>query len=325
MKTTLAITFSAECCHAAVLEQLSNGVVSKNKISITHDFDNKETLSKVISDLKLLYVKNMHVTVEIPAENSMMRDITVEHGLLDADIMRFLQSRATQLFGHAADQLCIDYEIHPEINDGKQKITVIAAHAALISNMYKSFARDKMMINTIHVNNKMNLLPWREMQKRKSKQKTMFGLIASSFLIIGIFITLKYFFIHETRLLKIQANNIIENNANIVLHHPHQHSALLQKLKSLHLQKLAAMKANQAIEILLSDIANDLPNSVTLSALTLNHKKIKLMGVGDQLSDIHQYSNALKQNLPWKNVQLSEIHNDQKNKLQMDFTIQVTP
>lgn len=285
-----------------------------------YDFDQ---LRETLSQLKKSYQKNLSLTVGISAQHSMTSDIKIENNLSDSEIIQFLKSRAMELFGHPADQLCIDYEIQSNNNDDKQIITAAAARAEFIATIEGYFSNKKINIQAIQVNKKMNLLPWRERKKQSHKQKIIFFTLLFSILLLFLCIIFKYFLIHETQLVKTDIVKISENNTKIILDHPYQHRTLLKKLNQIHAKKILSQKSNQLMTTLLADIANDLPDTVTLATLTIDAKKIKLTGISNQLSDIHAYAHNLKQTLPKKQIQLSEINNDQQNKIQMDFTMRI--
>lgn len=171
----------------------------------------------------------------------------------------------------------------------------------------------------------INLLPWREMQDQRRTKILLYFLCAYSMSICIAMTALKNFFSHETHAINTKTVLINDTMQKILLDYPKQHAALLQKLKMLSAKKSVSLTTNNRMMDLLSYIANDMPASITLNSLNINHRKIILTGVGDQLADIHQYYASLQQNLPWKHVLLTEIHNDSQHKSQMDFTIQVTP
>jgi hypothetical protein len=226
-------------------------------------------------------------------------------------------------YGHPADQMRIDYELQKEVFEEKQKITAIAAHRELIEQIEKYLLSEKIKINAICVNKKSNLLLWRKEQHHKQQKKVV--LIGTLFLIL-IFLScviLNIYLKNETHRLSLNSKKINDKVAKIILHHPHQKIALLQKLEQWYPQKKSSIRLNKNAEFLLSIIANNLPNDVTLTTLEINHK-IKLTGKSDQLPDIHHYASVLKQHLTEKQVQLSEISNDLQNKSEMDFAIVVT-
>lgn len=317
---TLSIAFSAENCHAQLLEK---NICIEEKL-ITFNFDNKDKLPSIISELKFLYSKPMCVIVTVPAENCMMQDITITKDLSDTEIILFLKARAAQLFGHSADQLCIDYEIKSSLEKEKQTLFVIAAHASLIAYIQKSFAENKMPLDELHISNqKINLLPWRKKLEKKKKYYLFFRLsaYASAFFILCIFLNL--FLLHKTNQLNIESSAIEKSSAQIILNHPKRHLVLLQDLKTLFSQKEITTKSNQNTEKFLLAIADDLPENVTLQSLTLHGKRAELTGFSDQLSSIHQYNTTLQNQFPHKHILLSEIHNDQQNKLLMRFTLMI--
>ncbi|HLB55959.1 MAG TPA: PilN domain-containing protein [Coxiellaceae bacterium] len=288
--------------------------------SIHITFIDHAQLRAAFKDLKLSSRK-LSVVIDISSAHSIMRDITVESGLSDIEIMQFLKSHSTNLFGFSAEELCIDYETQSTIIDGKQKITAIAAHANLILHIEKLALQEKILISAIQVDKKMNLLPWREKQKQHHQQKILFGAIVFMIALFIIGLIANNFLKHQMRQFNLQSKMNAAKNGKIIVLRTQQHAALLNKLNIVHAQKLTSIYDNKNNAVLLSDIANDLPNDVTLTSLSMDDKKIKLTGVSNQLSDIHQYANNLKETLPQKQIELSEINNNQQNKSQMNFTI----
>lgn len=267
--------------------------------------------------------KKLSVVIDIPSEHSIMRDISIAPNLSDNEIMQFLTARSIEFFGFSANKLCIDYEMQSVVVDEKQKITAIAAHANLISHIVELSQQEKIIINAIQVDKKMNLLPWRDQQKQHHQQKILLGAIIFLISLFFIGIIANSFLKYQMQKLNLQSKRNAAENGKIIVLHTQQHAALLNKLNSMHVQKLLSIHENNNNAVLLADIANDLPNDVTLTTLSVDSQKIKLTGVSNQLSDIHQYANNLKETLPQKQIELSEINNNQQNKLQMNFTIVV--
>ena len=79
----------------------------------------------------------MRVILGIPSQQIIMRDFTLDATLSDANIMQYLKTQSTKLFGHPAEKLCLDYEIQINEDKNNKKIRSVAAHR---SNIY--FYRD---------------------------------------------------------------------------------------------------------------------------------------------------------------------------------------
>ncbi len=323
MPTTLTITFSLQHCHAIVSEENADVMIEKVASSIPYDFADNKALSKVVVELKSLYSKATQVFIHIPSEHSITRELTIDNNLSDSEIMQFLQARSTQLFGHPADTLCMDYEIQAATEDNKQKIVVVAAHRSLITRIQQSFFDAKIPVHCITTDDNINLLPWRDTEKRQFKKRVCFRFMIYVILILLLFIFLKNKIVKDTQTIKMRTHVIEKNNQKIIVNHTKAHLALLQKLKSMHAEKSASLTTNQHDEKLLLTIANALPVTMTLTTLNLADQTIQITGVGNSLSDIHQYVGALQEKLKNQKVTLSEIHNDQKNKVVMDFTVEV--
>ncbi len=327
MTISLEISFSSDRCHARVLQHV-NGIVScKTEKIIPYVFENFASLSNVLTPLKWLVEKRMKVVVSIPTHKVLMHDLEVNNDLSHSEILEFLKARSMQLLGYPAADLCFDYEIQEKQSNEKKIIRVVATHRALIENIEKSFSHAKIPLDVINIKSdtNINLLPWREIQYQKKKKNLLSRLIFYAlFMAMSVFF-LRIFLLHQTQKYKVELFEINKKISNIHCQHAKQHAALLQQLKLISAEKSVSKKTNQIVEILLSNIANELPASMTLKSLNFNEKRIRLTGISNQLSDIHTYNDNLQKNLIWKHIVLSEIQNDQQTKSQLHFTFQVSP
>src|SRR3990167_1684871 len=182
------------------------------------------------------------------------------------------------------------------------------------------------MLHSISIKHEttINLLPWREIQRKQQIQRRNNRFILYGLTMIVMLFFIKYFLINETKEINDTTHSIKQKNKNMIIPNAKNHIALLKKLQSVDSKKLAAVKKNKSSLALLSAIANNISDNITLNSLTLTKKEIKLTGVSNQLSDIHQYNAILQKNLPWKNSQLIEVHNDDQKLSLMHFTIEAT-
>lgn len=326
MQTILQIIFADNICYIKLLQQKESALIEKRTQSLPCDIENKETLSLLFSELKSYDIKKTRIIVSISQKHIMIQDAKLDVQLTDADVMLFIKSQSEKWFGHPVEQLCIDYTTQQDSENKKQKIKVVAAHATFISEIEKLFLPEKIHIDCINIvdDDKINLLPWRKKIAVKQKQKWVFYFLGFLVLTVFIFIFLKYLFAYETKLLDVKSKKIQSTAKKIILNHPHQTILLLQKIKSLSIKKIAAKKDNDAIENLLLDISNMLPNNITLNSLTITNQEFILTGFCNQLSDIHQYADYLRKALKWKTLKLSNIQSSTKNNSQINFTIQAT-
>src|SRR3990167_6658566 len=329
LMSTLEIIFEKERCRALITanNQTRNDCVTEKIMA--HLFEDKNKLPEIIETLKPLYKKNMRVIVTIPSQEAMTHEFELDGTLKETEVMQFLSSKSVLFFGYLAETLCLDYDtFRGDDNNNKQKITVIAAHRSLIQTIQAAFQKLKFPLHCIKVSNNstsINLLPWRQQQAKRKKQKQCATLVFFAIVVFIVMIVLKYQFLYLANHYTKKTQELNSENSQIVLNHPHQHIALLQQLKSMRVKKTAAIRENQLAENLFKIISTTLPNSITLSSLYFNSHALTISGVSDQLSTIHTYSDALQQNQAWKKMSISEIHNDLQNKSQMDFTIQVKP
>ncbi len=170
----------------------------------------------------------------------------------------------------------------------------------------------------------INLLPWRE-EKRKAQLKKLRNRVTIYSIILffsSLFIKL-FLYIHaqHTHFKILQLNHQI---SGISLNDPlHKNESLLKKLSYFHAQQKNVKQQNASMQHSLFQIANVIPNTITLDQLIINAKKILLTGKSDQLADIHHYVNALQTATTGKAVQLTNIQSDEKNHSIMRFTIEI--
>lgn len=327
MTLSLEISFSSDQCHAKLLQNDDNVISCKAEKIIPHDFENSVLLPNVLTQLNRMVEKKMRVVVSIPAHKVLIHDFTVNNDLSRNEIFEFLKSRTMLLLGSSNDDLCFDYEIQEKHDNEKKMIHVIATHRVLIENIKKSFLQAKMALDviTIESHTTINLLPWREAQYQKKKKNLLSRLIVYVLFIIMSAFFMKIFLLHQTQKYKVELFETNKKISDIHCNHAKEKLALLRQLKFIFSEKKASKKSNQLVGILLSHIANALPDAMTLRSLDFNAKRIKLTGISNQLSDIHTYSDQLQKNLSWKHVVLSEIQNDQQIKSQLHFTFRVSP
>ena len=170
----------------------------------------------------------------------------------------------------------------------------------------------------------LNLLPWRISLLQKKKRFFILRAVCYGLLCCGLMIATHLLLITQINQLK-NKNQILLNDAkNIIVLDPlKSNEKLFSQLKKLFPLKSQSIKHNQAMTLLLVTLVSDLPNTVTLTQLSLSLKNILLMGESLQLPDIHQYSVAL-QNIQWPHNQLFDVHHDSSNFAQIHFSIRLS-
>lgn len=170
----------------------------------------------------------------------------------------------------------------------------------------------------------INLLPWREHNQLKQKQKAVTRIIIYClslcvFCFMGKFIL----YVHTTycaRRIEMTEKQI----QSIKLSDPlKKQDALLSKLIFFHHQQQSEIELNHVTEKSLFIIANTIPISVTLSQLSLSSNKITLTGIASQLGDIHQYINNLQQQMPHSMVSLTNTQTHDTNQSILQFVISI--
>ncbi|MCX7121396.1 MAG: PilN domain-containing protein [Gammaproteobacteria bacterium] len=286
-------------------------------------FESVERLSHALQQLKPVYHSNNQITVVLPSAHYMSNEFTLDTRLSDAEIILFLQSNAKRVFGHAAEQLSFDYKKEKIKDLAKQKITAFASHLPTINNIQNCFQKEKIGVHAIGIEDEqaINLLPWREVRRKKNIRARNRRLILYGLISLSVLFVVKFFLIKKTKELNTETHLIQYKNKALLAPDAAQHAALLKKLQLVNAEKTLAVKNNTGVLSVLSAIANNLPNNVVLDSLTLKKQKIKLSGVSNQLAGIHQFNAKLQQNCPWKNSQLTEIHNDAQKPEMMHFVI----
>lgn len=167
----------------------------------------------------------------------------------------------------------------------------------------------------------INLLPWREHEKQRSQLRFVSLHCIAAILIFCTFYTLRWHFTREG----VRAyQNTVALRAHIQKtpeDHLKQNSLLLSSLKNSSAEKLTANKINENAAQLLSVLANNLPNSMIFSDFTLHNDKLVLSGIGNSLSEIHDYTEMIQKQLGSRKITLSEVQNDPKDPSQLHFTI----
>lgn len=117
------------------------GIALESKHCI-NDCDNAE-----LHSLAKQFPQKSELIVGIPATEMLFQKISADHALSDDDLMTFLSSRLTQLFGTAANTLLWDYEKHSK--DNQQEITIIGAQKKTINGIKKLFQSHNIVIKAI--------------------------------------------------------------------------------------------------------------------------------------------------------------------------------
>ena len=283
-------------------------------------------MNKLQETLRAYAANRETFTVALPSERIMSQEITLNVDLTDNDIIGFLNASAEKIFGNAAAALALDYQIKKTIDDKKHIILAIAAHQSLITEIEACFKKAKIPLATITTNPaiNINLLPWREtsIQKRKRIRNRYSVLYAT--LSALLFMLLNYGLTEKIKLIQKSTAEILTRNKTITAPDAKANIILLKKLQSLTAKKTDSVNKNKMVLTLLSVIASNLPDSLTLNALSWDNKKTIISGSGNPLDDIHQYNTLLQYNSPWKNVQLTEVHNN-TSAAALHFTITMQP
>ncbi len=169
----------------------------------------------------------------------------------------------------------------------------------------------------------INLLPWREINYHQKIIRIGYRLLIYILLALLMLFVTKIILQHKTIAIKAETQKVKTQSASIILHNPHHHLLLLQKLKSVDALAKITKQANDTLENYLSMIVTTLPNDITLTSFDFNSKRLKLTGFADQLAAIHQYKTSLENQRNDKPVLFTELHNDLHNQTQLYFTFRI--
>ena len=149
-KTTLNITFSMRHLHAEILTIQGNKHFQEKTLTASKPFDDVLSQHASLPALKSHYRKGMRVHIGIPFEKIILKTLALDAELSDTEIMRFLKSQSTQLFGFPEKQISMDYVTHSSGN--QQKIFVVATNTEIIKQLQAVFKNTAIPIHAIDVN-----------------------------------------------------------------------------------------------------------------------------------------------------------------------------
>ena len=172
----------------------------------------------------------------------------------------------------------------------------------------------------------INLLPWRQNKQHQKQKQLMIRLIIYFFILFFISLLLKFIFYWDAQYTQQKISTLQQTIKQITLQNTADvNTALLKKLQYFQSALQKTKQQNQSIEHMLLLIANTLPHSATLHQLVVNKNDITLSGMSDNISDIHHYITLLHAEKIGQTAQLINAQRDDKNPLDMQFTIKIAP
>lgn len=170
----------------------------------------------------------------------------------------------------------------------------------------------------------INLLLWRETAKQKKLRELLLRCVLYVLLNILALYLIQVIFLHHIDNLQKDIININHAAQNMMIQKTAKNQeALLHKLITLYPKQKKMITRNKAMQQVLANIANNLPNTLTLSSLTITKKNIQVTGIGTLLSDIQTYSHALRRS-GLHHVILSFIQKNQHTTNSFHFLIRAT-
>lgn len=172
----------------------------------------------------------------------------------------------------------------------------------------------------------INLLPWREQERKRLKVQffTLFGLSIGLTLVIAIFIH----FIYAQLFSKQQArNNYLQAQINLSIAEANnleeKKKTTLQTLHQLHFL-IGLQYANYDAVIVLNELAKLTPPSITFTYLDKNGPVIILEGSAQSNTDVTQFIKDLAKSKIFKQPVLTKMTaNTKESSIKKDFQIKV--
>lgn len=312
--TSILIEFENDTCriHHAFFEK-----------TVPLSFIDYHALDALLSSLAS-FIKSHDITISIPVEKTILRELVLDATLTEADILAYLNAESHTLFGHASQKLSIDYCIEKNDTPTTQKIIAYATHAEIISILLSTFKQYHFTITDIritHCKHTINFLPWRATHKRKQAHRHIVIAACLSLLCLTFFIGIKFFLITK---ITAHSNNNQKLTHKIALIHTDaakKDIRLLKIIKLLSHEKNASEKTNGALIASLQTIANTLPTNTILTSLDIDPPKIILLGESNHIANIHQYQLNLHNAFSNQPVKINAINTDKTKPTVVHFEI----
>lgn len=315
--TSILIEFENETCriHHAFFEK-----------AVPLYFTDYAAMEALLSALAS-FIKSHDMTISIPAEKTILRELVLDATLTEADILAYLESESLTLFGHAAQRLSIDYCVEKNEAPKTQKIIAYATHAEIISMLLSTFKQYHFTITDIritHCKHNINFLPWRATQKRKQAYRHSVITACLSLCCVIFFIGIKFFLTAKITALSDQNQKLTHQIALIHTNLAKQDMRLLHTITLLSREKIASEKANGALITLMQKIADTLPPNTILTSLIIESPKIMLSGESNQITNIHQYQLNLHNALSNQRIKIDAINADKTKPTVVRFEIGIS-
>ena len=155
----------------------------------------------------------------------------------------------------------------------------------------------------------INLLPWREQEREKQKKQFLYFAGACMALSLFIIILIHIFFLFQQR---IQKNRIQFLRTTIEKEQLYFNELLSEKSQSEAWEKqlnflVGLRKTNYGAIVLLNDLNQLVPNTISLNSVTRQDKKIVIQGVAKTDLQITFLMKKIASSIYFTDLQLSEI------------------
>ena len=221
----------------------------------------------------------------------------------------FIRTKFAALFGESDHCFYWDYNIvtHTAAHD---TLCVTAASNTTINTLQKAFSQQQLTLACITTKNgdkALNLLPWRDQRAQKSRYRRHLLLLINGVSVALLAGGLQIGLVQDTRYQKRALTALQQQFSDLHQHTlPDQH-VFLKILQTAHRAKIAAQKSNAFSRELLRTVADVLPETLTLTHLSLDTHRITLQGIGPSEA-IQQYRTLLQERWKLHSVKLLEIH-----------------
>jgi Tfp pilus assembly PilM family ATPase len=150
MQHNIGISFSKNHLFLADIKQ-NAGTTSLNTLTSFSHHDNPIAAirsNKAIFDT--LLDKNSNIIVALPSHDILLKTITLDSHLTDNEIIQYIQSQSSTLFGFSIDQLAFDYDTLSHTED-QQQIMVAATYRSVMHQFESVFKALKLPLHAIDV------------------------------------------------------------------------------------------------------------------------------------------------------------------------------
>lgn len=150
MQHNIGISFSKNHLFLADIKQ-NAGTTSLNTLtSFTHHHNPISAIRTNKAIFDTLLNKDSNIIVALPSHDILLKTITLDSHLTDDEIIQYIQSQSSTLFGFSIDQLAFDYETLSHTED-QQQIMIAATYRSVMHQFESVFKALKLPLRAIDV------------------------------------------------------------------------------------------------------------------------------------------------------------------------------